>query len=118
MKDLHQVIQSLTTHEKEKFSRYLSQNTKRADTKNDVLFKILAHNPQLPTGIDKQLYGKANKNALNVLSKRLFENLIHFLGVHSFAGAQAEEMRILKILVVARNLHVLKLHKTANKLLV
>ncbi len=118
MKDLHQVIQSLTTHEKEKFNRYLSQNTKRADTKNDVLFKILAHNPQLPTGIDEQLYGKANKNALNVLSKRLFENLIQFLGVHSFAGAQAEEMQILKILVVARNLHERKLHKIANKLLV
>ncbi|QWX83642.1 hypothetical protein H0I23_14475 [Cellulophaga sp. HaHaR_3_176] len=110
------LIATLTAEDRKTFVVQLNQKNKRHDTKNVMLFKILAANPNAEN-IDVLLYGKKAKGAYHAVSKRLFDGLIDFVATKSFEGEQSEEMEILKLLLASRILFEQKAYKVALKVI-
>lgn len=113
---LFDITQSLSTEDYEKFKSYLRQKNKRTDTKNISLLKLLRQ-PQLPTHIDKKLYGKPSRNAYHALCKRLHDNLLDFIASRSLESETTEEFDVLKRILTARILYEKEVQKAAQKTL-
>jgi len=91
------IINILSNTEKEEFIGYLKKKNKRHDTKNIQLFSLLKTDD-----IKKEIVAKENKQALYALRKRLYQNLIEFIGNKRFESDTSEERVIVRLIIVCR----------------
>ena len=95
--------------------RYQEKKNRRSDVKNNELFRLLRKG--ITTDLDLHLYGKASKNNLYALKKRLYDSLIDYIASKSFEGETNEELSILKYLLASRIFFENKHYKIAFKTL-
>jgi len=117
MIDLNAIIATFSTEEQQKFISYLEKKNKRSDTKNILLFKLLAKNNCESTQICLQLYGSPKKAAYHALRKRLFQSLIDFIANASLEEENSVDMQIIKNILAARNFLLHNSPKVAYKIL-
>jgi len=110
------IIETLSTEDKQRFKSFLKKKNKRSDTKNLQLFEVLQQNP-IPNNIDILLYGKPSRNAYHALSKRLHDNLIDYISQRSFETETSDELQVFKLLLTGRIFYEHKQHKPGKKLL-
>ncbi len=106
------IINILSNTEKEEFIGYLKKKNKRHDTKNIQLFSLLKTDD-----IKKEIVAKENKQALYALRKRLYQNLIEFIGNKRFESDTSEERVIVRLIIVCRVFFEHKQYKAAFKTL-
>lgn len=100
MNIISSIIYEFSEEDSKAFISFLKSKNRRGDVKNITLFKLLKKGEK--KNIDVLLYGKKNKNALHVLSKRLQDSLVDFVAMRSFSKETSEEMEILKLLLSSR----------------
>ena len=66
------IIDTLNSEEQQKFITYLYQKNKRKDTKNILLFKLLANSESDSKTICRQLYKTEKSNAYHALENAYF----------------------------------------------
>ncbi len=115
MNGIKEIIDILTTEDRNEFLLFLHKKNRRGDTKNQKLFKLIAS--ETTQELDVMLYGKKSKNALHALSSRLQNSLIEFIATKSFQGESSDELEIFKLIVAARILFEHKKNKIAFKTL-
>lgn len=115
MNTLSTIIELFTKENQHEFLLYLSKKNRRGDTKNIVLFKLIANGKT--ERLDEILYGKPSKNAYHALCKRLQDSMIDFIAEQSFAKETSEEMDIFKLLLVSRIFFENKRYKLGFKTL-
>ncbi|NHF60421.1 hypothetical protein FK220_013790 [Flavobacteriaceae bacterium TP-CH-4] len=115
MKETSALIEMLTKEERKEFILHLKRKNRRSDTKNILLFKLLAAGQT--EALDVKVYDKPARNAYHALSKRLRDCLIDFIAAKSFSNETSEEQELLKLLLAARILFERKQYKIAFKTL-
>jgi tetratricopeptide (TPR) repeat protein len=109
------ILSVLTQDQKQEFLLQLRRKNRRADTKNEKLFKFLDAGET--DDLDIRLYGKPARNSYHALCKRLRDGLIDFVASKSFTGETSEELEILKLLLASRIFFEKKVFKLAFKTL-
>jgi len=103
MINLNQLITSLSTEELAGFEVFLKKKNRRTDTKNLLLFNLLASGETNSDSICIALYNNNNKNAYHALRKRLCDSLIDFIATNNLAQENDIEMLLIKNIVSARS---------------
>ncbi len=102
MTDLTTIINALSTKEQHKFVAYLEDKNKRKDTKNVLLFKLIAKSELDSKSICTQLYKVEQCNAYHALRKRLFQSLIDFTANKNLEDENSTDMQIIKYILASR----------------
>ena len=100
MNTISTILSDFSEEDSKAFLSFIKSRNRRGDVKNIALYNLLKKGEK--KNIDIKLYGKKNKNALHVLSKRLLDSLIDFISLRSFSKETSEEMEILKLLLASR----------------
>ncbi len=113
MNSLSEIINTMDTTDKKDFVSYLHKKNKRQSVKNIQYFKYLETDDKIRI---KNLYKNSkNKDAYHALRKRLYDNLIEFMGNRTFEKNTGEIHESLRYLVLSRYLFENNLHKTGFK---
>jgi hypothetical protein len=111
------IIDTLNSEEQQKFITYLYQKNKRKDTKNILLFKLLANSESDSKTICRQLYKTEKSNAYHALRKRLFQSLIDFTANKNLEDENSIDMQIIKYVLASRTYLLQKNYDIAYKIL-
>jgi len=117
MVNLNQLINSLSTEERTDFETFLKKKNRRTDTKNILLFTLLAKGETNSDLICTSLYNKNNKNAYHALRKRLYDSLLDFVTTINLVQENDIEMLLIKSIVSARNFFHRKQYEIAFHIL-
>jgi len=117
MVNLNQLITSLSKEEQNNFKTFLKKKNRRTDTKNLLLFRLLAGGETNSNSICIALYAKNNKNAYHALRKRLYDSLLDFVSSISLTQENDIEMLLIKNIVSARNFFQRKQYEIAFHIL-
>jgi len=117
MVNLNQLITSLSTEERIGFETFLKKKNRRTDTKNILLFTLLAKGETNSDSICTTLYNKNNKNAYHALRKRLYDSLVDFIANTNLTQENDVEMLLIKNIVSARNFFQRKQYEIAFHIL-
>lgn len=114
---LNQLITSLSTEEQTDFEAFLKKKNRRSDTKNILLFRLLASGETNSNSICVSLYNKDNKNAYHALRKRLYDSLLDFVATINLVQENDTEMLLIKNIVSARSFFQRKQYEIAFHIL-
>jgi len=103
MNKLNKLITSLSSEEQSDFEAFLKKKNRRTDTKNILLFQLLANGETNSDAICHSLYQKNNKNAYHALRKRLYDSVLDFIASNNLAQENDIEMNLIKNIVSARS---------------
>lgn len=105
------LILSFSEKEQKEFVNYLKRKNKRTDVKNLQLYSAY-----LSANINS-IKSSMNTNAFHALTNRLSSNLIDFSAIQLIENEASEEIKIIKLLLVARQLFSHHQYKSAFKIL-
>ncbi len=103
MTGLDAIIRSFSEEEEKLFVQFLEKKNKRKDTKNILLFHLIAQGESSIDEISKKIYKTSKKEALYALRKRLYQSIIDFTANHSLEDEGSIDIHVIKYILVARN---------------
>ena len=106
------LISGLSEKEQREFTSYLTRKNKRADVKNIQLFK------SYQSDNINSIKESTTTNAFHALTNRLSSNLIDFTSLQLIENEASEEIKIIKLLLVARKLLANNHYKSGFRILV
>jgi len=117
MTNLNNIISTLSSEEQQQFINYLEYKNKRKDTKNIILFRLLAKNEFDSKTICSILYKTPSKDAYHALRKRLYQSIIDFIANSNLKEENSIDMQIIKYILASRTFLNLKHYKVAYNIL-
>ena len=102
---LKSVILSLSEEEKKEFRVFAQRQRSKENRRDIALFDIISKEPEKkPRQIITELYGKENREAYNMLRKRLIKQLMDFILLKRLEEDQTAESKVMGMLSLAQHL--------------
>jgi hypothetical protein len=116
MNAIGEIINIMNIEDRRAFMAYLQKKNTRKDAGNIKLFKLLETDDI--NALKNNFTTKKSADAYHALNKRLYDNMIEFMGNRTFETATGEAHEVLRLLQVSRLFFEHQLTKTAFKCLV